>query len=535
MKEVFLYTRRGLAWMASETSPIAVLRALKLTTKNGYGWSVSEVDPGENPAPTLSDLSIDPDSAMVGVPYSGIISGKTAGSILTLSGAGSAGLSVSGSIISGTPTSSGSVLVTETLSGASNSPKSSELITVEEVVIPEIPRYVVVATRGETSSNTIGAARSASNQKQRFRKQFFAGQGGYKANSLKLVLSAFGVPDSGSDTPTEGYAVEGHFEVGGVAYPFTWGGSSVGQIPFGAARVESDVAQGHPDVQPGTICYVVITREYAVGGRPVFDSAPGTNTVGDSAHFAVAGTDAGIGIPGAKTTGAGWSAQQNVYDLPFALIGIQISKAPAIFCFGASNERNQQDSSGDGTAGGGYVRRAFNPPGGTKQAFIMAAKRGETIATLLASGFRRIENATYANTVLLGFGGNEFTSGTPIATALANLKTLYDMIVAVGVERVCLLGMIIKTNSEDSYATVPGQNVRPGFIEYREAFHAGAEAMGITVIDTHDSWEDDAVPAWKANGTPNWSTGDGTHALVPRHQEAGQKLPIQMGPILIWN
>lgn len=76
-------------------------------------------------APVLADLTVSPSSATVGTAYTGTVSGKTAGSTLTLSGAGAVGLSVSGSSITGTPTASGAVDVIETLAGATGSPKTN--------------------------------------------------------------------------------------------------------------------------------------------------------------------------------------------------------------------------------------------------------------------------------------------------------------------------------------------------------------------------------------------------------------------------
>lgn len=397
----------------------------------------------------------------------------------------------------------------------------------------DIAKYVIATTRGATSSNIIGSARASNNVKQRFRKQVFAGQGGIKANTLKLVTGAFGVADSQPETDASQYAIEAHFEVNGVAYPFNWNGAQSGVIPAGADAVESGIATGHPAVAAGTMCYVVITREYAVGGIPIFETAPGTNTTGDSAHYAVAGTDAGIGIPGAKTATGGWTAQTSVFDLPFVLIGEQITAAPAIYVLGASIEHGQSDTSGDGTAGGGYIRRALNPVSGVKQAFALGAKRGESLSTFLASGSKRLAYLKYANRVLLGFGGNDFTNGVSANAALTSLNTLYSLIVAAGVERVGVLGMVVKTNSTDSWATIENQTPRTGFAAFRDAFHAGAIALGMYFIETATLWEDASNPGyWPVNGTANWSTSDGTHATTVRHVQAGAGLPSRLSIFL---
>ena len=92
-----------------------------------YKEEISDA-PTPNPDPDpveLKALTIAPNNATVGQPYNGNITGKTASSVLALSGAGAAGLSINGSTVSGTPTAAGSVTITETLTGATNTPRQS--------------------------------------------------------------------------------------------------------------------------------------------------------------------------------------------------------------------------------------------------------------------------------------------------------------------------------------------------------------------------------------------------------------------------
>lgn len=77
------------------------------------------------PSPTLQALLLSTTAWTVGQAFSATISGRTAGSTLTLSGAGAAGLSISGTTVSGTPTTAGSVNLVETLAGATNSPRTT--------------------------------------------------------------------------------------------------------------------------------------------------------------------------------------------------------------------------------------------------------------------------------------------------------------------------------------------------------------------------------------------------------------------------
>jgi hypothetical protein len=81
----------------------------------------------------LKALTVSVSSGTVGKAISSTISGLTPGSQVELTGAGSAGLSISGAVITGTLTASGSVGLLETLTGATNSPRpTTGLITVAE-------------------------------------------------------------------------------------------------------------------------------------------------------------------------------------------------------------------------------------------------------------------------------------------------------------------------------------------------------------------------------------------------------------------
>ena len=84
--------------------------------------------------PALGDLTVSPPSAMVGQAYTGTVSGKSAGSVLSLSGAGAEGLSISGSTISGTPIAIGDVNVKET-PAVGQAKTNAKLITVTKAIV----------------------------------------------------------------------------------------------------------------------------------------------------------------------------------------------------------------------------------------------------------------------------------------------------------------------------------------------------------------------------------------------------------------
>jgi hypothetical protein len=115
--------------------------------------------------PVLGALAVSPSSATVGTAYSGTINGLTSGSSIALSGAGAAGLSIAGGVITGTPTTAGAVNIVETLAGATGSPRtSSGVITVAAaaVVLNALTLSPTTATVGTAYTGTVSGKTSGS-------------------------------------------------------------------------------------------------------------------------------------------------------------------------------------------------------------------------------------------------------------------------------------------------------------------------------------------------------------------------------------
>lgn len=120
---------------ASTYSPIAAdvgsTLTVTVTATNAGGSAAATSAPtsaiiaAAAPSPTLGAVTVSPASATVGVAFTGSVTGLTSGSSPSLSGTGSAGLSISGNSITGTPTTAGPVNVVEALSGATNSPRTT--------------------------------------------------------------------------------------------------------------------------------------------------------------------------------------------------------------------------------------------------------------------------------------------------------------------------------------------------------------------------------------------------------------------------
>lgn len=113
--------------------PISKSKYVDITSPGASGAPVYVPEP---PSPiTLQALTVTPNSATVGSSYNGTVLGRTNGSLLSLSGPGAAGLTLDSGTgaITGTPTTAGAVNVTEFLSGAVNSPRSTNnVVTIAE-------------------------------------------------------------------------------------------------------------------------------------------------------------------------------------------------------------------------------------------------------------------------------------------------------------------------------------------------------------------------------------------------------------------
>lgn len=129
-KKITLFTRflKGFAVAAGGVVPSDATSVVELDTGRSFGWKATKV---ELPiVPVLGNVTATPATATVDEVYSGTTSGRTAGSTLSLTGAGAAGLSINSTtgVITGTPTAAGPVNVVETLAGATGSPKTNAAV-----------------------------------------------------------------------------------------------------------------------------------------------------------------------------------------------------------------------------------------------------------------------------------------------------------------------------------------------------------------------------------------------------------------------
>lgn len=390
----------------------------------------------------------------------------------------------------------------------------------------------VVTTRGEIEADLIGTGLTSANNAQAFRMRVFAGAGGIKSNTLRLAVPNFAVTAAGTETSAPTYKIGGHVEWDSVAYPFAFGGSQLGDVPEGAAEYVSDVLT-HPEIAAGTAGWAYIYREYPVGGSHAYVISVALNPAvsGETSLNGAAGTVANrIGTAGAQTASGGYSNISAAINPPFALIGEQVTKERAFVIIGASLEKNQADTWGDGANGaGGYVRRALNPASGKKYAYISLARAAEASTQYLTGSAKREVWYKYANTGFNGYGGNNFSFNVAVATTIANMATIKADMAAAGIEDFIYSRMAPKTNSTDSWATIANQTIRTGasllLPAYRSQVDAAVVSQGYRLFDTALGWEDPANPGyWLTNGAANYWTADGTHGSPAAHGATGDAL-----------
>ena len=399
-------------------------------------------------------------------------------------------------------------------------------------VVPGLRKALrFIATRGDVLGGFIGGARTSGNCAVRHRFRQYIGAGGVKAGTLRAAVNAIQI-SSLAETNGAGYEVRGHIEVAGVAYPFTWGGQPAGNVPAGAAEYLSDPVSGLPNLAADTLVWVVLYRLYAVGAQPIYVSSTVTNPAiaGEALQLGAAGLDPLIGTPGAFGNPSGWTSTGALAP-PMALLGEPIDKTkPAIFVVGASIERgvDARELNGDGANGaGGYIRIGLSPANGTKYAHAIVAASGESTFSFLASNAKRKAYAKYADVLVIGHGGNDFTNGAASAATLQRFIDIAALLRAEGPQRVGCIRMAPKSDSTDGWVTAANQSPKSGFLDFRSLIDAGVVAAGMKLIDVTPAYE--AAPGiWKDGAVDE----NGTHPLAPIHANAGPLLQGAMGSLL---
>lgn len=443
------------------TTLVGIERVLGVQDGSRVAFSIAETlavrDGGSppTPSPTLGALTVSPNTSTVGTPYSGTVSGKTAGSTLSLTGAGASGLSVSGSTITGTPTASGAVNVVETLAGATNSPNPSNgVLTVDAAAAAaRLASSRLVMAQQAVSNNTDGN----SNTRISF----------YNASGATITHGQFLYSTARLNTANEGAAagpltVTASHEATGGAISRMGGGASVTVPNTGDALVLGpEIALASPTA-PGEQAYA---RTYVVApGSVVFPQNytpkyTGATSLGEMQDFAT-GVDKTDGsaitnvVPGANKLSYGpiafiatkWSGTPNA----IAYVGIGDS------LIAGSKDKDEAGSVSQGNIG--YTGKALAGVAPYAQMAIggaVASSQPGNMSRRLAA--LALMKPTH---IMLGYGTNDLLAGRTAAQIAADVSSIAGAIkTAVPGVEIIVPTLMPDTTSSDFFATASGQTI----------------------------------------------------------------------------
>jgi hypothetical protein len=243
-------------------------------------------------AVTLGALGLTSTSAAIGSPFSATITGRTTGSTLAATSSDGTSVSVSGSTVSGTFSAAGSptITLTETLSGASNTPKSSTVSVTVSAAAPSAPAVgdVILIHPYDSRAGSPGSAAATE-----------AGWNSYdqKTGGTLALINA-----TGASTPLTAKLANGNMTSGNAGGKTT--GNNSGAVPDDVLQ-SSVYADKTNATGFGTSTLIDLTisglttgtqwKVEVVGSRAVTSRVESVNVNGGTAQTFDVGNNTGIG------------------------------------------------------------------------------------------------------------------------------------------------------------------------------------------------------------------------------------------------
>lgn len=383
----------------------------------------------------------------------------------------------------------------------------------------------IAASRGEIMTLQ-GGATSTSNNKQVGRHRFYVGS--RAVSELRFCYPGWWVDATNGKQNMEAasYRVAGTCEIGGVVRRQKFNGVNDGTVNSGDPWVEGVIlpsAFGLEQFEPGTEIWVKSEREVTVGQKHMFHQTPSYSVpiTGETYYVGGSGATSQLDNAGALVTTGGWSVQAHVW-LPLMVLGRPVDgKMMAVMCFGDSQINGDGGGSGDGTGatGGGIYRRALLGVDSKKIARAHVARSSNTAGRLAADlanpNDPRLLMLQYATHVELSAGGNDYSAGTLLATALTSMSNIRAAIKGAN-PNIYLSQQELIAKTDGTWTTVGGQTPRAGFEtggNWRDPGNANiAAAVGTDNLDEYVSFAPDVYvdPTFTDRFKANYS-GDGTH------------------------
>lgn len=330
-----------------------------------------------------------------------------------------------------------------------------------DIALAATPAYQNVASRGQAHNGTVAASGAKTRMKGATR--FVIGAGG--AKSLQPVFANFFLTNAAArEVDGPAYTIrKAAISHEGVTVPLTFAGQRSVTVPAGAVDLRPDAVTperfGTDLFHPGSAVFVRVVLDlpaspvpaqinpmYAAGeSQLLYDPANEIDDIDGTAW----------GIPGGAEP---WVA----FPHPVMLIGEPAQPATSLVGIGDSILDGSVDNAGDGSAGGGWLRRAAfaaNLPylsisrTGDKAQFVAAAS-GKTRKLLRLAG---------AQAAIVALGNNDIRDGRSFAQLRDDLRNIWAMLRAEGIQFVAQAQVLAETASTDQSSSISGQTIVPAF------------------------------------------------------------------------
>ncbi len=312
-----------------------------------------------------------------------------------------------------------------------------------------------IAARGQVHNGAVAAAGAKTRYKAIYR--FTIGAGG--ARSVAPVFSNFWLNNvlAREVNGAAPYTIrKAAVMVGTTVVPCNFGGARSATVAGGTIDLCADpilASQfGLEQFAPGIPVYVRFALDLPAGqtvsGHPspmylggesilAFDPANDIDDI-DLATFATpTGADVWVGIPG-----------------PIMLAGIPATPVTSLIGLGDSILDGSVDTAGDGSAGGGWLRRAAYAAG---MPYLSISRTGDKAQFIAASNVKTSRLLAYGHAAVLALGNNDLRDGRTAAQFLGDLRSIWSLLRANGIAHICQAQVIGETGSTEQNTTVAGQ------------------------------------------------------------------------------
>lgn len=353
-------------------------------------------------------------------------------------------------------------------------------------------------------------------------------------SEIRVVYSGYYMANgTGIETlPGNDASLEVALEIGAQVVQFTFGGQLVGTLSNGLAELVSDpiypAAFGLTKFDKNATSYWLRSRQVVTSGQNHVRTTGGGTPTGEGTQYSNGLSASQLLSTGALVTPSG-GASAGAEIMPSVIIGRTIGTpdvAALVIGDSIADGSNETVTSGSGVNDSGFISRGLYQVNGRTVPLSKMTCGGSSVRYMAAGMTRRRALFKYFTHAVCNYGSNDgVVENRTSAQVLADLKVVWAALKAEGVRWIEEVGIIPRTTSSDSFATVANQTPRPNFETggaFRDALNAALQSnVGADGLDAYIS-----VSASFADGTSldKWAvpskTTDGTHPSAAAHASA---------------